>query len=112
MSIDHVLMFCLTLYWNIKTVLFLLCPVWIIYEQVMIAALDCSRDDLAWVSELPTAATHTHRPQNPSLTVIATSSPTMANLKIIFIWPKILLHLSVLWGKKQTFAEQCWINGG
>lgn len=25
-------------------------PVWIIYEQVMIAALDCSRDDLAWVS--------------------------------------------------------------
>lgn len=24
--------------------------VWIIYEQVMIAALDCSRDDLAWVS--------------------------------------------------------------
>uniref|UniRef100_A0A4W5N493 ER membrane protein complex subunit 2 n=1 Tax=Hucho hucho TaxID=62062 RepID=A0A4W5N493_9TELE len=48
MSIDHVLMFRLTLYWNIKTVLFLLCPVWIIYEQVMIAALDCSRDDLAW----------------------------------------------------------------
>lgn len=28
----------------------LLCPVWIIYEQVMIAALDCSRDDLALVS--------------------------------------------------------------
>lgn len=27
-----------------------LCPVWIIYEQVMIAALDCSRDDLALVS--------------------------------------------------------------
>lgn len=25
-------------------------PVWIIYEQVMIAALDCSRDDLALVS--------------------------------------------------------------
>ncbi|XP_031642395.1 ER membrane protein complex subunit 2-like isoform X1 [Oncorhynchus kisutch] len=24
--------------------------IWIIYEQVMIAALDCSRDDLAWVS--------------------------------------------------------------
>uniref|UniRef100_A0A4W5LWZ4 ER membrane protein complex subunit 2 n=1 Tax=Hucho hucho TaxID=62062 RepID=A0A4W5LWZ4_9TELE len=22
--------------------------IWIIYEQVMIAALDCSRDDLAW----------------------------------------------------------------
>uniref|UniRef100_A0A674DJT9 ER membrane protein complex subunit 2 n=1 Tax=Salmo trutta TaxID=8032 RepID=A0A674DJT9_SALTR len=46
--------------------------IWIIYEQVMIAALDCSRDDLAWVSELLTAATHTQRPQNPSLTVIAT----------------------------------------
>lgn len=30
----------------------LLCSVWIIYEQVMIAALDCSRDDLAWVSFL------------------------------------------------------------
>lgn len=28
----------------------LFCPVWIIYEQVMIAALDCSRDDLALVS--------------------------------------------------------------
>uniref|UniRef100_A0A8C2FGZ6 Uncharacterized protein n=1 Tax=Cyprinus carpio TaxID=7962 RepID=A0A8C2FGZ6_CYPCA len=28
----------------------LLCSVWIIYEQVMIAALDCSRDDLAWVN--------------------------------------------------------------
>lgn len=27
--------------------------VWIIYEQVMIAALDCSRDDLALVSERP-----------------------------------------------------------
>ena len=26
-----------------------LCLVWIIYEQVMIAALDCSRDDLAMV---------------------------------------------------------------
>lgn len=26
-------------------------PVWIIYEQVMIAALDCCRDDLAWVSD-------------------------------------------------------------
>uniref|UniRef100_A0AAZ3PDC7 ER membrane protein complex subunit 2 n=1 Tax=Oncorhynchus tshawytscha TaxID=74940 RepID=A0AAZ3PDC7_ONCTS len=25
--------------------------IWIIYEQVMIAALDCSRDDLAWLTE-------------------------------------------------------------
>ena len=30
-------------------VLYFLCLVWIIYEQVMIAALDCSRDDLAMV---------------------------------------------------------------
>lgn len=30
----------------------LLFPVWIVYEQVMIAALDCSRDDLAWVSSI------------------------------------------------------------
>ena len=30
--------------------LYFLSLVWIIYEQVMIAALDCSRDDLAIVS--------------------------------------------------------------
>lgn len=40
--------------WNGKGVnaalLCLFFLVWIIYEQVMIAALDCSRDDLALVS--------------------------------------------------------------
>lgn len=46
--------FHVTAQWNGKGVkaalLCLFFPVWIIYEQVMIAALDCSRDDLALVS--------------------------------------------------------------
>lgn len=45
------------------------CPVWIIYEQVMIAALDCSRDDLALVSFRRTSS---HTQKLHSLTTITT----------------------------------------
>lgn len=47
----------------------LFCPVWIIYEQVMIAALDCSRDDLAMASSYLS-----------SHTLLNLESPTLQNL--------------------------------
>uniref|UniRef100_A0AAR2LWT9 ER membrane protein complex subunit 2 n=1 Tax=Pygocentrus nattereri TaxID=42514 RepID=A0AAR2LWT9_PYGNA len=42
--------------------------IWIIYEQVMIAALDCSRDDLAWVSFYSLSPSLIHSAQASSLT--------------------------------------------
>lgn len=90
--------------WNGKGVnsvlcLCLFCPVWIIYEQVMIAALDCSRDDLALVS-FYRSSSHTQELQKPSFTLsqpfLLCSTPSAKCENLIFIWPNGIT-LSVLW---------------
>lgn len=77
----------------------LFCPVWIIYEQVMIAALDCSRDDLALVS-FYRSSSHTRGLLNPSLSrlqlFLLCSTPPAKCENLIFIWPNGIT-LSLLW---------------
>lgn len=96
---------CYTRQWKRKGVntVFFVClflPVWIIYEQVMIAALDCSRDDLALVS-FYRSSSHTpksfksHRSLSLSHSYFA-APPSAKCENLIFIWPNGIT-LSVLW---------------
>lgn len=103
-TVQYIIFSCYTRQWNgkgVNTVFFvcLFCPVWIIYEQVMIAALDCSRDDLALV-RFYRSSSHTQKLQKPSFTLsqpfLLCSTPSAKCENLIFIWPNGIT-LSVLW---------------
>lgn len=108
-TVQYIIFSCFSRQWSgkgVNTVFFvcLLCPVWIIYEQVMIAALDCSRDDLALV-RFHRSSSHTQRLQKPLLTLsqpfLVYSTPS-AKVKIWFLFGQMVL-LCLYFGK-----TICW----